>query len=362
MTAPVTMRQIAERARVSIGTVSHVVNGTAPVRPKLRERVLEVIRNLGFQPSALAQGLRTNRTRMIGMIIPDITNPFFPGLVRGAEDVAFKHSYRVILCNTDNDPAKESLYFNELRSYRAAGLLIIPAAGSDIASSLKPGAAGIPPAVCIDRRPDGWTGDSVVVANELGAYRATQHLIQSGHRYIAVITGPSLLANSVERLKGFRKALIEANLPLPAEFVQEAVFDTRSGFQAARRLLRMLPRPTAIFAFNDLMALGVLHAIHELDLRCPEEISLVGFDDLEFCEYTSPALTSVYQPGYQLGATAANLLLERIKGRKGSPKRLVLDTELKLRNSVLPLEHSSWSVSRMPRTARKSPRKVAAAR
>jgi DNA-binding LacI/PurR family transcriptional regulator len=331
------MRQIAVRAAVSIGTVSHVINGTARVRPKLRERVLEAIHSLGFQPSALAQGLRTNRTRMLGMIIPDITNPFFPGVVRGAEDVAFKHSYRIVLCNTDNDPAKESLYFTELRSYRTAGLLIIPAAGSDIASALKPGTPGIPPVVCLDRCPDGWTGDAVTVANELGAYRATQHLIQAGHRHLAVITGPSRLANSVERLKGFRRALKEARLALPAEFVQEAAFDTRSGFQAARRLLRMLPLPTAIFACNDLMALGVLHAVHELGLRCPEDLSLVGFDNLEFCEYTSPALTSVYQPGYQLGAAAANLLLERINGTRDRAKRMVLETELKIRSSVLPL-------------------------
>jgi DNA-binding LacI/PurR family transcriptional regulator len=360
MTAPVTMRQIAERADVSIGTVSHVVNSTARVRPKLRERVLEAIRSLGFQPSALAQGLRTNRTRMLGMIIPDITNPFFPGVVRGAEDVAFRNSYRVVLCNTDNDPAKESLYFTELRSYRVAGLLIIPAAGSDIASALKPGNPGIPPTVCLDRRPEGWTGDSVVVANELGAYRATKYLIEAGHRNLAVITGPTKLANSVERLKGFRKALKEAGLVLPPEFVQEAAFDTRSGFQVAKRLLGMLPRPTAIFACNDLMALGVLHALHELKLRCPEDLSLVGFDDLEFCEYTSPALTSVYQPGYQLGAAAANLLLERIKGLQDSPKRFMLDTELKIRHSVFPLATETWGRSRPRHTRRGRTRTVAA--
>jgi len=331
------MRQIAERADVSIGTVSHVVNGTSRVRPKLRERVLEAIRSLGFQPSALAQGLRTNRTRMLGMIIPDISNPFFPSVVRGAEDVAFKHSYRVVLCNTDNDPAKESLYFTELRSYRTAGLLIIPAAGSDIASALKPGTPGIPPVVCLDRRPEGWTGDSVVVANELGAYGATQYLIEAGHRNLAVITGPTKLENSVERLKGFRKALKDKNLTLPAEFVQEAAFDTRSGFQAAKRLLKMLPLPTAIFACNDLMALGALHAIHEMNLRCPEDISLIGFDNLEFCEYTNPPLTSVYQPGYQLGAAAANLLLDRVNGMHDRAKRILLETELKIRSSVLPL-------------------------
>jgi LacI family transcriptional regulator len=331
------MRQIAERAQVSIGTVSHVVNNTQRVRPKLQVRVLEAIRALGFQPSALAQGLRLNRTRILGMIIPDVTNPFFPGVVRGAEDVAFKHSHRVILCNTDNDPSKEASYFAELRSLRVAGLLIIPAAGSTISSELLAGAPGSPPAVCLDRRPEGWNGDSVIVANEQGAYSATKYLIQSGHRHIAVITGPALLANAVERLTGFKRALREARLPLTAEFIQEANFDTRSGFQVARRLFRMLPRPTAIFACNDLMALGVLHASHDLDLRCPEDFSLVGFDNLEFCEYTSPALSSVFQPDYQLGATAAGLLLDRINGSRDKPKRILLETELKIRNSVCPI-------------------------
>ena len=362
MSANVTMRQIAERAQVSIGTVSHVVNGTARVRPKLRVRVLETIRSLGFQPSALAQGLRLNRTKMLGMIIPDITNPFFPGVVRGAEDVAFKHSYRLILCNTDNDPAKEASYLAELRSFRAAGLLIIPAAGSSLASDILPGTPGNPPVVCLDRCPEGWTGDAVVVANELGAYGATKYLIQCGHRHLAVITGPALLANAVERLNGFKRALREAHLPLAPEFIQEAAFNTRSGFQTAKRLLRMLPRPTAIFACNDLMALGVLRAAHELRLRCPEDLSLVGFDNLEFCEYTSPALTSVYQPDYQLGATAAGLLLERIKGLQDKPKRILLETELKVRNSVLPLAPVPASTVRNPRTSRNRVRKVAARR
>src|SRR5271157_4188236 len=362
MGANVTMRQIAERAQVSIGTVSHVVNGTARVRPKLRLRVTEAIRSLGFQPSALARGLRLNRTKILGMIIPDVTNPFFPSVVRGAEDVAFKHSYRVMLCNTDNNPAKEASYLAELRSFRAAGLLIIPAAGSDLNSELLPGTPGSPPVVCLDRCPEGWTGDAVVVANEMGAYHATKHLIESGHRHLAVITGPAPLANAVERLNGFKKAMREARLPLAPEFVQEAAFDTRSGFQAAKRLLRMLPRPTAIFACNDLMALGVLHAAHELGLRCPEDISLVGFDNLEFCEYTSPALSSVFQPDYQLGATAAGLLLDRINGLRNKPKRILLETELKIRNSVMAMPGAVSLTNRNPGSPDRSVRPAAAKR
>jgi DNA-binding LacI/PurR family transcriptional regulator len=336
MTAPVTMRQIAERAKVSIGTVSHVINETAAVRPKLRERVLEAIRSMGYQPSALAQGLRKNRTNMLGMVIPDITNPFFPSVVRGVEDVAYKRSFRVILCNADNDPAKEALYVRELSSYRIAGLLIIPAGGADIADHLRAYASASVPVVCIDRVPDGWKGDAVLVANAEGAYLATRHLIQMGHKRLAVIAGPLGLTNAAERLKGFTRALNEARIEIEPEFIQEARFDTESGYRAALRILRMLPRPTGIFACNDLMAFGVLQAARELGLRCPEDLSIAGFDSLEFTKFTDPSLTSVYQPGYQLGATAARLLLQRVDGLRSAAKKVLLPTDLKKRNSVGP--------------------------
>jgi LacI family transcriptional regulator len=157
-----------------------------------------------------------------------------------------------------------------------------------------------------------------------------------GHKNLAVITGPLHLTNASERLKGFRRALVEARVSIESEYVQEARFDRPSGYQAALRLLRMVPRPTAIFACNDLMALGVLLAARELNLACPEELSIVGFDNLDFAEFTAPALTTVHQPGYQLGATAARLLLERIDGLKQRAKKMVLQTELKIRNSTAP--------------------------
>ena len=331
------MRQIAAAAKVSIGTVSHVINDTAAVRPKLRERVLEAIRSLGYQPSALAQGLRRKRTNMLGMIIPDITNPFFPGVVRGAEDVAYRRSYRVILCNADNDSSKEGSYVRELRSYHVAGLLIIPSSGADVAAHLRTYTSASVPVVCIDRVPDGWKGDAVLVANEEGAYEGTRYLIEMGHRRLAVITGPLKLTNASERLHGFRRAVEEAKLKIEPEFVQEARFDAASGYQSALRILRMLPRPTAVFACNDLMAFGVLQAARELGLSCPEELSILGFDSLEFTKLTAPPLTSIYQPGYQLGATAARLLLERIDGVESASKKLLLPTELIRRESVVRL-------------------------
>jgi LacI family transcriptional regulator len=327
--ARVTMHQIAREAGVSLGTVSHVINGTAVVRDPLRQRVLKAVKALGYEPNELSRGLRLNKTNMIGMIIPDITNPFFPGVVRGVEDVAYKESYRLVLCNTDSDPVKERVYLGQLKSFLPAGILIIPSPDSTIAENLSG-----PPVVCVDRRPDGWVGDCVTVANREGAYKAAQHLIEMGHRRIGVIAGPSHLTNAVERLGGFLQALKDAAIPIAPEYIQEAHFDRTSGYTSAMRLLQLLPRPTAIFATNDLMAMGALLAIRDNKLACPREVSVISFDGLDLTELTEPALTTVYQPGYQLGYAAARLLLERINGSTDPAKEIVLDTELRVRHSV----------------------------
>ncbi|HWT64887.1 MAG TPA: LacI family DNA-binding transcriptional regulator [Terracidiphilus sp.] len=325
----VTMNQIAREAGVSLGTVSHVINGTATVREPLRQRVLNAVKSLGYEPNELSRGLRLNRTSMIGMIIPDITNPFFPGVVRGVEDVAYKHSFRLVLCNTDNDSAKEATYLSQLRSFLPAGILMIPS----LDSTVSPGSSG-PPVVCVDRRPENWKGDMVTVANREGAYKAARHLIEMGHRRIGVIAGPPHLTSALDRVRGFRQALHDAHIAMAPEYVQEARFDRVSGYTAAMRLLQLLPRPTAIFATSDLMAMGALLAIRESRLTCPGDVSLVGFDGLEQTELTDPPLTTVYQPGYQLGYTAAGLLIERIDGSKTAPREVVLDTELRMRSSV----------------------------
>lgn len=330
------MQDIARIAGVSLGTVSHVVNNSARVREPMRKRVLDAVQAAGYQPSQLARGLRRDKTNMIGMIIPDITNPFFPAVVRGAEDVAFSNGYRLILCNTDNDHDKELIHLNELRTYLPAGLIVIPSNFSDLtaqAESYRRAGAGV---VCIDRLPTNWSGDSVTADNEAGAYNATRYLIQLGHRKLATITGPLHLTNAQERLAGFKRAMHESRLDLAPEYAQETSFDKRGGHAKALILLRLIPRPTAIFAGNDMIALGALLAIREAGLRCPEDISLIGFDDLDLAEFTNPSLSSVSQSGYELGTTAARLLLERREGDKSPAKHLTLQTSLKLRHSVAP--------------------------
>jgi DNA-binding LacI/PurR family transcriptional regulator len=328
------MKDIAKLARVSLGTVSHVLNNSANVRPPLRKRVMEAVETVGYQPSQLARGLRRDKTNVIGMVIPDITNPFFPAVVRGAEDIAFSNGYRLILCNTDNDHSKELVHLKELRTYLPAGLIVIPSNFSDLtaqAESYRRAGTGV---VCVDRLPRNWAGDSVTANNEEGALAATRHLIQMGHKRLAMIVGPQHLTNAKDRLNGFKKALREARIHVSAEYIQETTFDKQGGYTKTMLLLRLIPRPTAIFAGNDMMALGALRAIREAGLRCPEDISLMGFDDLDLAEAINPPLSSVSQSGYQLGTTAAHILIERLHGDKSPAKHIILKTTLSLRNSV----------------------------
>jgi LacI family transcriptional regulator len=330
------MQEIAKMAGVSLGTVSNVLNNSARVREPVRKRVLDAVQAVGYQPSQLARGLRRDKTNMIGMIIPDITNPFFPAVVRGAEDVAFSNGYRLILCNTDNDHSKELIHLNELRTYLPSGLIVIPSNFSDLtaqAESYRRAGTGV---VCIDRLPTNWEGDSVTADNEQGAYDATRHLLQLGHTRLATITGPLHLTNAKDRLAGFRRGMREARLHLAPEYVQETSFDKQGGYSKTLILLRLIPRPSAIVAGNDMIALGALIAIRESGLRCPQDISLVGFDDLDLAETTNPSLSSVSQSGYQLGTTAARLLIDRRSGDTSPAKHIVLATSLTLRHSVAP--------------------------
>ena len=330
------MKEIAKIAGVSLGTVSHVLNGSAAVREPLRKRVMDAVDALGYQPSQLARGLRRDKTNMIGMIIPDVTNPFFPAVVRGAEDVAFENGHRLVLCNTDNDHSKEIAHLNELRTYLPSGLIVIPSNFSDLTAQAESYRRSGTAVVCVDRLPKDWNGDSVTANNEHGAYEATNYVLRQGHKRLAIITGPRHLTNAQERLKGFRRALDENRISISPEYIQETTFDQHGGHAKTRLLLRMIPRPTVICAGNDMIAFGALLAFREAGLHCPDDISLIGFDNLDLAEMTSPPLTSVSQPGYQMGSTAARLLIERVHGDHGPARHVVIETALKIRESVAP--------------------------
>ena len=322
------MQDIAARAGVSMGTVSHVINRKTTVRDAVRQRVQQAIDELGFRPNHLSRALRTQRTNLIGMVIPDITNPFFPSVVRGVEDAAYRASFRLLLCNADNDLQKESAYLADLQQFLAAGVILIPSADHKISWDSSA------PLVCIDRVPANWPGDSVTVENFGGGYAAGRHLADVGHRIVGVIHGPSNVVTTSDRLRGFLKALADRGVSVSLEYIQQGAFDQESGYASCMRLLRLVPRPTALFAVSDLMAVGALAAVKAFKLSCPVDVSIISFDGLSFSDFTSPQLTSVLQPSYQLGHSAAQMLLERIQGDDSPPRKLVLPTELRIRDSV----------------------------
>jgi LacI family transcriptional regulator len=273
---------------------------------------------------------------MIVMVVPDITNPFFPHAVRGAEDVAFQHGYRLVLCNSDNDSRKEATYLREMRTYRPTGLIIVPAdlnEGLNEAKAFLKADAGV---VYLDRVPPKWKGDSVTSNHEIGAYIATKHLIQLGHTYIATITGPLTGTSALARLQGYRRAMRSGRLTVPGNYIQEGEFNKDSGHAKAITLLKISPRPTAIFAANDLIAFGVLAALREAGLECPRDVSVVGFDNLDESDMTSPTLTTVDQFAYQVGSQAAQAIIDRVTGKGNGQRQIVLSPELRIKQSTAP--------------------------
>jgi LacI family transcriptional regulator len=282
----------------------------------------------------LGRALRKDKTDMIVMIIPDITNPFFPNAVRGAEDVAFNNGFRLVLCNSDNDFKKETTYLHEMRTYRPSGLIIVPAdlsKGTEEAKQYLKTGCGV---VYMDRIPPKWRGDAVTSAHEQGAYVAARHLIDLGHRRIATITGPLPGPSAQARLDGYRRAMKEARLSVPAAYVQQAEFNKAAGHKKAAVLLKLKQRPTAVFAANDLIAFGVLAAAREAGLTCPQDLSLVGYDNLDDSDATVPALSTVDQFAYKLGADGAQIVVDRARGADGAPRRISLAPQLRLKEST----------------------------
>lgn len=347
------MKEIARLAKVSLGTVSNVLSGSPTVKGPLRDRVMAAVESLSYQPNQLARGLRKDKTNIIGMIISDVSNPFFPAVVKGAEDTAFMNGYRLFLCNSDNNFLKEEVYLRELQTYLPSGLIIMT---SDISGSPKLAEAyrdAGTAVVYVDRLPHAWTGDTVTSMNEQGSYEATKYFIGRGHVRIAMISGPSQLTNSGERVAGYKRAMREAKYVVPPEYIQEGDFNKESGYEKAKVLLRLSPQPSAIFAANDLLAFGAMNAIRDIGLRCPEDVSVIGFDNLDLAEFVTPTLSSVEQSGYKLGALAAQIIADRVRGDKGPRKEHVLATTLKLRASVGPGPKTE-AAPKLARTAKKS--------
>jgi LacI family transcriptional regulator len=321
-----TIREVAARAGVSPTTVSHVINNTRFVSPEARERVLQAMEELGYRPNVLARSLRRGETRTLGLILPDSANPFFAEVARAIEDAAFREGYNVILGNSENELDKERLYVEVLTTKQVDGLIFV--AAGDRSQSLEDLMRQEVPVVVVDRQLSHLDVDTVLADNLQGGLLATRHLIRLGHRRIGCITGPSHLTPSAQRVIGFRQALGEAGLEVEEDLIVRGDFSPRSGYLATRRLFTLPHPPTAIFACNDMMAIGALRALAELGLAVPDTVAIIGFDDIELASYTSPPLTTIRQDKVALGQSAVHLLLERIANRNLPARRVVIPTTL----------------------------------
>jgi LacI family transcriptional regulator len=326
----VTIKDVAAHASVSVATVSAVINGNKYVSPELEQRVRTSIATLGYERNSFAQGLKTQTSQTIGLIISDIANPFFTGIVRGVEDVASAHHYSLILGNTDENLDKERSYIRLLESKRADGLIIAATAGSH--EYLQ--SAQHLPLVSIDRSLFEQGIDSVLVDNVAGAQAAIEHLIALGHQRIGIVTGIPGITTTEERLAGYKQALAAHNIAFDPTLIAAADSRVGGGERGAMQLLTELSdRPTALFMMNGLMVIGALRAIARMGLRCPQDIALVGFDDFEWASVTHPSLTTVRQPIYEIGQRAAELLFERLQKRDKEPSEVRLRPQLIVRES-----------------------------
>jgi LacI family transcriptional regulator len=331
-----TIREVAESAGVSYATVSHVINNTRLVSQETRERVLAAMDALNYRPNALARSLRQGKTNTLGLVLPDSANPFFAEISRGIEDEAFKKGYSVFLCNTELDTQRELFYVDVLSKKQVDGIIFV--AAGDQVDSLDFLRSRNMPVVMIDRNLPNVEVDAVLTDNRLGGYLATRHLLELGHTRIACISGPSSITPSAERMIGYRRALEEAGLSYDEGLVLRGDYHAQSGMEITHSILAMKPRPTAIFALNDLMALGALRAAAEAGCSVPQNLAVVGYDDLELAQYTNPPLTTIAQPKKEVGAQAIHLLVDRIARKDRAPSRLVLPPELIVRRSTQPVE------------------------
>jgi LacI family transcriptional regulator, galactose operon repressor len=331
-----TIKEVAKRAGVSVGTVSNIISQRGTVSPNLRERVLSVIRELDYHPNHFARGLKRKHTKMLGMIIPDITNPFFPQLVRGAEDAALQHGYLLVTFNTDDRVEREQEVLAVLRSRGVDGILLTIAhtvgRSLHIERTLE---AGVP-IVCLDRIPPRLPVDAIATDNQKGAEVCIRHLLSIRHRKIAIITGPMDLRTAQDRFEGYQSALREAKLKPEPDLIAHGDYHLESGYRLAKDFLLRRTRPTALFVSNGMMALGVVKALEETRFRCPHDIAVATFDDLPIADVFRPRLTAVAQPVYEIGRRGVELLIQRIEGRlpNKKPIQILLDPELKIREST----------------------------
>ena len=327
-----TIRDVARRAGVSLTTASRVLSGsTHPVTLKMRERVLRAAQELDFTPNAFARGLSKREFHIIGLVIPDIQDPYFTEIARGTEDVANRHGYMVLLCNTDRKPAKERKYVEELRAMRAG--IVLTGGAIDREEHLEDLTKHPAPVVVIGRHSLPFS--SVQIDNIQGAIDATSHLIELGYRRIALISGPFNSATASDRLEGFRRAMGQAHIPVDEDLIAESDFTIEGGAQAFRQLLKASRPPDAIFGANDDVAIGAIGEAKRCGLRVPQDLAVVGFNGVAIAEHLDPPLSTIQLPLQRIGEIAAELLLKELQEGETERIHMYVKGQLVVRGSTV---------------------------
>jgi DNA-binding LacI/PurR family transcriptional regulator len=329
----ISLKKVAEKAGVSIATVSRVINNSPNVNPETRIRIEKIIKDLKYSPNRVAKRLRNRSAsgNLIGVLIPDIQNPFYVEVLRGIEDVAYKKKYALIVCNFSQDETKEKLYLDILQSESVDGLIASPTHEHDqkVISVVKTGL----PIVCVDRGLVDVDVDVVLVENRKGAFAAVDYLAKKGYKRIAYISGIPKLPSSRDRELGYRDALETNKLPLLNDLIRYGDSRHESGVKLCAELLDLPKPPDAIFTGNNLITLGALETIHKKGLKIPDDIAIIGFDDMYWSISLNPPLTAVRQPAYEIGKCAAEQLISRINNPDRPTSSMILKTELMIRNS-----------------------------
>ena len=332
---PITIKDIARQAGVSVATVSYVVNKSRWVSPELTERVLKAIEQQGYSPNAVARSLRQKRTKTIGLIVPDSSNPFFAEIAKGVEDAGFEAGYSVILCNSNASLDRELVYLDLLQSKRVEGIIFIATTAQ--VNQIRPIVNSGIPVVIFYRDIPGLEVDTFRIDNLKAGYLATRHLIELGHRKIACIQPASPVTPSSERVEGYKQALSEAGLSWNDQLMPRGDNRVSGGKAAAQKLADSGLSFSAIFSANDAMAIGAMRTLRDLGYQIPLNVSIVGVDDIILASYTEPPLTTVAQPKYEAGCQAIEFLIDRIEGRSTQgPRNVELEIQLTIRGTSIP--------------------------
>jgi LacI family transcriptional regulator len=329
-----TIRDVAKLAGVAPITASRVISNSGYASDEVRQRVNQAAEQLGYVPNVLARSLRSKRTRTLALVLTDITNPFWTTVARGVEDAASEEGYHVIFCNTDESASKQESYLEALIQKQVDGILLVPARSKE--SPIKLLHQQNVQVVLLDRHLSNMEADVVRCDSSGGAYQLVQLLLKLGHRRIAILSGPSGVSSADDRVAGYQRALQEAGLKTEDQLIIYGDFSLESGYQMTHDLLAMTPRPTALFASNNFIAIGALKALHDAGLVVPEDMSVVGFDDLPAAIVVEPFLTVAFQPAYEMGQRATKRLLECLNGQvSDGVQEIVLPVSIIERKSTL---------------------------